>query len=141
MKVSDIGGNKDIAAAKRKKKVDGSGSEFADELRHAAETSAGAPGPSAVAGVGAIVSVQEVPDAGEGRSRGLLRRYGTDLLDQLEGFRHAILVGAVPKDKLAALAQRMRQKRIESTDPKLNEIIDEIELRAEVEIAKLTRDA
>ena len=141
MKVSDIGGNKDIAAAKRKKKTEGKGSEFAEELRNAAATSAGAAGPSGVATVGAIVSVQEVPDAGEGRSRGLLRRYGNDLLDQLDGIRHAILVGALPKGKLATLAQRVRQKRIESVDPKLNEIIDEIELRAEVEIAKLTRDA
>jgi hypothetical protein len=38
------------------------------------------------------------------------------------------------------LAQRLRQKRQQSDDPKLNAIIDEIELRAEVEIAKLTRD-
>lgn len=141
MKVSDIGGNKDIAAVKRKKKAEGKGSEFADELRNAASAATGSPGPSAVAGVGAIVSVQEVPDAGEGRSRGLLRRYGTDLLDRLEDIRHGILAGAVSKDKLQTLAQKMRQKRTESADPKLNEIIDEIELRAEVEIAKLTRDA
>jgi hypothetical protein len=34
----------------------------------------------------------------------------------------------------------MRAHRRETEDPNLNEIIDEIELRAEVEIAKLTRD-
>ena len=34
----------------------------------------------------------------------------------------------------------MRAKRRTSADPRLNEIIDEIELRAEVEIAKFTRD-
>ena len=141
MKVSDIGGNKDISAAKRKKKADGHGSEFADELRNAASTTSGASGPSGVASIGGIFAVQEMPDAGEGRSRGLLRRYGTDLLDELEGIRHAILAGVVSKDRLQAMAQKMRQKRAESADPKLNEIIDEIELRAEVEIAKLTRDA
>jgi len=37
------------------------------------------------------------------------------------------------------LAQSMRQQRRQSDDPQLNQIIDEIELRAEVEIAKLTR--
>ncbi|MBT4220432.1 MAG: hypothetical protein HOL37_09535 [Rhodospirillaceae bacterium] len=33
----------------------------------------------------------------------------------------------------------MRAQRRQTEDSKLNEIIDEIELRAEVEIAKLTR--
>ncbi len=51
-----------------------------------------------------------------------------------------MLVGAVPKDKLVELAHRVRAGKKKSDDPKLNEIVDEIELRAEVEIAKLTRD-
>jgi hypothetical protein len=34
----------------------------------------------------------------------------------------------------------VRAGKKKSDDPKLNEIVDEIELRAEVEIAKLTRD-
>ncbi|MAF94951.1 MAG: hypothetical protein CMM60_04265 [Rhodospirillaceae bacterium] len=38
------------------------------------------------------------------------------------------------------LARKLRQKRQDSDDPRLNEIIDEIELRAEVEVAKPTRD-
>ena len=48
-------------------------------------------------------------------------------------------MGRFSKEKLADLAQRLRQKRQQSTDPKLNEIIHEIELRAEVEIAKYSR--
>ena len=51
----------------------------------------------------------------------------------------AILVGAVAKDKLVEIAQIMRARRQKVDDPKLQEILDEIELRAEVEIAKLTR--
>ncbi len=41
--------------------------------------------------------------------------------------------------KLVDIAQMMRTQRQTTDDPRLNEIIDEIELRAEVEIAKLTR--
>ena len=39
----------------------------------------------------------------------------------------------------SAQRQAIRQRRQRSDDPQLNEIMDEIELRAEVEIAKLTR--
>ena len=71
----------------------------------------------------------------------MLRRYGGDLLDRLEDLRIGILSGAYPKQKLVDLAHRLRKKRQASDDPRLNEIIEEIELRAEVEIAKLTRGA
>ena len=67
-------------------------------------------------------------------------QYGDDLLNRLDDLRLAILDGVLSKDKLTELAHNLRQKRQNSDDPKLNEIINEIELRAEVEIAKLTRD-
>ena len=67
-------------------------------------------------------------------------QYGDDLLNRLDDLRLAILDGVLSKDKLTELAHNLRQKRQNSDDPKLNEIIDEIELRVEVEVAKLTRD-
>ncbi|HIM25535.1 MAG TPA: hypothetical protein EYM29_08005 [Rhodospirillales bacterium] len=67
-------------------------------------------------------------------------QYGDDLLNRLDDLRLAILDGVLSKDKLTELAHNLRQKRQNSDDPKLNEIINEIELRAEVEVAKLTRD-
>ncbi|MDA1090901.1 MAG: hypothetical protein O3A85_11400 [Proteobacteria bacterium] len=71
--------------------------------------------------------------------KGILLQYGNDLLSHLDGLRMAILDGVLSKDKLTELAHNLRQKRQNSDDPRLNEIIDEIELRAEVEVAKLTR--
>ena len=67
-------------------------------------------------------------------------QYGDDLLNRLDDLRLAILDGVLSKDKLTELVHNLRQKRQNSDDPKLNEIINEIELRAEVEVAKLTRD-
>jgi len=82
---------------------------------------------------------KKVPNATDGRSKGILVHHGEDLLNRLDDLRLGILGGAFSKDKLAELAQNLRQKRQNSDDPRLNEIIDEIELRAEVEVAKLTR--
>ncbi len=144
MKISKVGSSKQAASTKRKKAAAKSG-EFAERVRSTIgtggpESAQSVEGTAAVAGVDAILAVQEVSDSTEGRSRGLLRQYGDDLLNRLDELKLAILTGAIAKDDLAELAQKLRQKRQQSDDPKLNEIIDEIELRAEVEIAKLTRD-
>ncbi len=144
MKISKVGSPKDAAGVKKKKAVAQNGA-FAESLRDVVGADA-ASGPHAaeptgkVGAVDSILALQEVPDAIDRRSRGLVRQHGEELLNRLDELRVAILAGAVPKDRLTQLAQRLRQKRQQSDDPRLNEIIDEIELRAEVEVAKLTRD-
>ncbi|MHA1597396.1 MAG: flagellar assembly protein FliX [Alphaproteobacteria bacterium] len=142
MKVSKVGSGKSAVPASKKKKVDaGRGAEFAGHLQEAAavtETTA-ATGVGAVNPVDALLCVQESPDATSGRSRGLAMGYANDLLDHLEDLRRDLLLGVIPKEKLGGLAQKMRAQRRQTEDAKLNQIIDEVELRAEVEIAKLTR--
>lgn len=144
MKISKVDSAKKTATTKKKKATAKSG-EFADQVRGVA-AAGGVEGPHGVEGAGpvgavdSILAVQEVPDATDGRSKGILLQYGDDLLNRLDDIKIAILSGAVSKDKLTELAQTLRQRRQNSDDPKLNEIIDEIELRAEVEVAKLTRD-
>jgi len=142
MKISNLGSTKAAPSTARKKKSSEAGdSEFAHELFGAAETSAPAAPVEAhaVGTVESILAVQEVPDAPEERSRGLARQYGDDLLDRLESLRRDILVGAISKEKLVSLAHALRAQRGQTDDPRLKKIIDEIELRAKVEIAKLTR--
>ncbi len=142
MKISNLGSSKAAVSAKRKKKVGGKGREFAERLKEAAAVAEVHSGvePSTVTAVDSVLSVQESSDATDHPSRNIARRYGAEILDRLDDLRKDILFGAVPKDKLAEIARKMRAKRQQSDDPKLNAIIDEIELRAEVEIAKLTRN-
>jgi hypothetical protein len=142
MKISNIGSTKAAQSTARKKKTSQTAEcEFVHELFGAPEPSAPAApvDTHAVGTVESILAVQEVPDAPEERSRGLARQYGDDLLDRLESLRRDILVGAIPKEKLANLAHALRAQRGQTDDPRLKAIIDEIELRAKVEIAKLTR--
>ncbi len=141
MKVSKVGSPKDTGAIKRKK-VAATDGAFAESLKSAdpVSDSAGTVESGTVGAVDSILAVQEVPDATVGRSRGLYRQYGEDLLERLDDLRLGILAGTYPKDKLVDLAHQLRQRRQASDDPKLNEIIEEIQLRAEVEVAKLTRD-
>lgn len=143
MKISNLGSTKATTSVGRKKRISGADdSEFADELRETGSTApSAAPMESqSVGSVESILAVQEVPDATEERSRSRARDYGEGLLDRLESIRRDILLGAISKEKLAQLAHTLRAQRAKSADPHLNAILDEIELRARVEIAKLTRE-
>ncbi len=142
MKVNKTSSVSGSSSARKTKSSPAGGAAFSDALRDTAgvESASAAQSVSGVSPVGAILSVQEVSDSTDGRSRGLMLEYGDDLLDRLEDIRLGLLLGVVSKDKLADLAQQMRQKRQGVDDPKLLDIINEIELRSEVEIAKLTRN-
>ena len=47
-----------------------------------------------------------------------------------------LLTGALSRDKLLKLAQAVNTRRAEISDPKLGALLDEIDLRAQVELAK-----
>lgn len=142
MKVSNVGPSKGVDKSKKKPGA-ASPDAFADDLRQV--TDAGAPaaaGPvsgSVVAGVGAVLAAQQVGDATQGRSKGLLIARGNRLLESLEDLQVALLSGNLAKEKVVELAQTLREKRPVDDDEQLNGLLDEIELRAEVELAKLTR--
>ena len=144
MKVSNVGSAKSVSGTKKKKKADGSSGDFADELERTSGSGEthGVVEAGTVRGAESILALQASGDATEERRRKRRQavQYGYDLLDRLDEIRVVLLAGSIPKDRLAELARQMRAQRRRIDDPHLNEIIDEIELRAEVEIAKLTRE-
>ncbi len=143
MKVSKVTRGKASSVSRNKKVASGNGAQFAEQLSKAAgvaESSAAAE-ISALGPMEAMLALQEVSGNIDEQGQRKLQHYGEDLLDQMEDLRRQLLTGSISKDDLARLAGKMRAHRRETNDPNLNEIIDEIELRAEVEIAKLTREA
>jgi hypothetical protein len=52
-----------------------------------------------------------------------------------------LLLGTIPASRLESLAQQIRAKREQVSDPRLDQILDDIELRAAVELAKLGQGA
>lgn len=91
-----------------------------------------------VAALDAMLAVQAVDEQGGGRqNRQRAFRRGSNLLEKLEEIRTGLLTGSIPKDRLQALAQALRSERLAVEDPRLAEVLAEIELRCEVELAKL----
>ena len=120
-----------------------SGADFASYLETPAAVSQNAPvtGLNGVSAVEAMLLAQSVGDqvVNEERKRRAVA-HGENLLDRLEDIRLALLQGSISKSKLIELAQLLRVRREEGLDEKLSALLDEIELRAEVELAKLTVD-
>lgn len=95
-------------------------------------------GGGGVAGVGGIFAAQNVNDQGSTpQERRRRAQRGIDILDKLEEVRRGLLLGTIPKDRLADLARMVREKRERGADPMISRLLDEIELRASVELAKL----
>lgn len=119
------------AAAKRERKA---GSEFAPASGGETARASISSGVGALHGVDALLSIQEVGDATTGKRKAMQR--GHDLLDSLEQMRADLLAGSVPPERLARILDLVRG-RLPSGDPRLEGLIDEIDLRARVELAKL----
>jgi hypothetical protein len=84
----------------------------------------------------AILALQGEEDhPGERRRRHAKR--GRDILDALDALKAAILGGRVSPADLRRVTARLRENLGSSGDPGLDRIMGEIELRAEVELAKL----
>ena len=143
MKVGGVGNNSGPSQVRKTGKADKAGSSsFANQLDEGGEPvddAAQVDAPAAVANVDALLAAQAVPGTLEEEVRKRLIRRGEDILDRLEELRHALLVGSVPKERLIQLAQMVRARRDTVGDPRLATLLDEIELRAEVELAKLQR--
>ncbi|HMA14751.1 MAG: flagellar assembly protein FliX [Bacteroidota bacterium] len=137
MKIERFSGPKTAAARRGGRSAAAGDGGFARALSGGASPAAGPAGAGPVHALNPLLALQEVGDSTEGRARA--RRRADELLDRLEELRLAIALGAVPLGQLESLAQILRQRQERVDDPKLAQIINEIEIRAAVELAKRGR--
>jgi hypothetical protein len=140
MKIDRTGPVRPTAPAKRSDKAGKArGGDFSQHLKSGTEAVAGAAAASPVTSVDALLSIQEVGDSTSGQSKSRARKWGNDVLDQLEQLRIGIISGVIPRHELERIATTVERQRTRTSDPALEAILDEIELRAKVEMAKLDR--
>jgi hypothetical protein len=94
---------------------------------------------ASVMGVDALLALQDVGGPLE-RKRRAVRRAGR-ILDVLDEVKLSLLDGQLSLTQLDRLRRALRDERDLTEDPQLEGLLDEIELRAAVEIAKLERAA
>ncbi len=132
----DASGSVRTGAARRKPRVNGGSGDFAAHMNAPAKSQTPtASGTPQISSVGALVALQASGDFGADAAE--VDR-AEDLLDQLDLIRVGILTGSMPGATLQNIVQRLAQRRTEGVEPRLAALIDEIELRARVELAKLS---
>ena len=96
-------------------------------------------GPTGVSSLDALLALQQLDGPLERRRRAVGR--ATRILDVLDDVKIALLEGRVDDGALSQLVDAVRQQRAGTDDPRLEGVLDEIETRAAVELAKRGRRA
>jgi hypothetical protein len=141
MKIDRTGSARPAAPAKRSEKSGKSQSaKFSQHMKSDTDAVTGPAAAAPMSAVDALLTIQEVEDSTTGQSKSRARKWGHDMLDQLERLRIGIVGGVVSRADLERIAASIDRQRVRTDDPLLESILDEIELRAKVELAKLDRD-
>jgi hypothetical protein len=134
-----ITGNKPLSGVQgrgAKKRTSSDNGVFTPELGDESPQTGALSSGSAIQGMDALLALQEVGEKPDRKSRATLR--GHALLDGLELIRADLLAGHVSEERLEGLAKEVSERE-SSGDPEVDSVLDEIELRVKVELAKLGR--
>ena len=121
----------------RARRAGNSGKAFKPSRGSAARRAVAVAGPSAVSSVDALVALQAVEDSTERRRRAIDQ--GSDVLESLDELKIALLSGQETPARLARLKAIVARYEDGVEDPGLAEILQQIDLRARVELAKLEK--
>ena len=137
MKVTGTGGPSQTQGARPARAAGGgAGFQIVETSGPAAASQvSSASGVSGVVGLEALLALQDVETPTERRRRSV-KRAGR-LLDDLDELKIALLGGELSQAQLERLGRTIREQRSATDDPRLEAVLDEIETRAAVEMAKL----
>jgi len=130
---SDINKKKDV---KKTASGDGAFKSMMDDAGGAAE-SAGASMSAGIASVDILLAAQSVDDATQGKAKRQAKQRADTILDKLNDLKVAMVSGNITLGHMISIADVVASHRDNITDPELTAILDEIDLRAHVELAKL----
>jgi hypothetical protein len=91
----------------------------------------------AIAHIDVLLAAQGTDDAAGRAARGRMKKRADDVLRQLDKVRLGMLTGTLTVGNLLDIADVVASHRERITDPQLTSILDEIDLRAQIEIAKM----
>lgn len=137
MKVEGPGGPQGPSRTKGKDKVSGGGESFGGLV--APETpAAGQPQASqSIARLDALLAVQGAEDPTARAAGKRMRQRAGDILKELDKIRLAMLGGTLTVGHMIDVADVVASHRERIMDPALTAIMDEVDLRAQVELAKM----
>jgi hypothetical protein len=83
------------------------------------------------------LAAQSIENSTEGKARKKMTQRADSILDKLNDLKMAMLTGDITVGHMVSIADVVATHREKITDPELSAVLDEIDLRAHVELAKL----
>ena len=119
-----------------KGKADGT---FGAMVTSAAKETSAVSATQSIAKVDALLAVQGVESATERKSRRQARERADKILRQMDHLRLSLLTNQLTIGQVIDIADVVASNRDKITDPKMTAVLDEIDLRAQIEIAKMRK--
>jgi hypothetical protein len=138
MKVSGTGNVGSTGGSRQARPAGGGGFRVAIPPAQGPAQVARTTGVSGISSVDALIALQDVGGPLERRRRAVGR--ASRILDVLDDVKVAMLDGELHEGELERLRRAVREERQSTEDPGLEDVLNEIETRAAVELAKLSRN-
>lgn len=139
MKVEGPKRTQSSGPAQKKSGVSGHGSAFGDMLSGGADGVAGPSTTHTIAHIDALLAAQETENPTERAARRRVVARADSLLDELEQIRLGLLTGTLTIGHLIDIADVVALHRDKVMDPRMTAILDEVDLRAQIELAKMRK--
>lgn len=139
MKITGPGKTEKAGGVKKSGKAGSTGSTSFSGLLGTEEAAATAhmQGAGAVARLDVLLAAQGAEDPASRASKGRMRKRADSILRQLDKLRLGILTGNLSVGNMVDIADVVSSHREKIQDPQLASILDEIDLRAQIEVAKM----
>lgn len=137
MKVEGPNKTRGTGASSKKGKVSSSDGSFSGMLDGGPKDVSGAGAAQSIAHLDALLAVQGAEDPTERAKRKRMKDRASSILDSLERIRMRLLTGELTVGDVIHIADVVASHREQISDPALTALLDEIDLRAQVEIAKM----
>ncbi len=138
MKVGETKGSNGAAKAKKTSSSQASGkADFSQYVHGGVSEASGADATQSIAQLDALLSVQETEDPMQRSARKRAYVRADAILNKLEEVRMKMLGGNLTLGHMIDVADVVASHRDKINDPQLTAIMDEVDLRAQVEIAKV----
>lgn len=139
MKIEGPSRTSAASGAKGKGKVSSGDGSFGDLITGGAQETRSAAATHSIASIDSLLAAQSVEDPTERAARKRMQVRADSILTELENMRIALLTGTLTVGHVIDIADVVAAHREKIMDPRLHSILDEIDLRAQIEIAKLCK--
>ena len=137
MKIEGPGQSQGAAKSKKSDKASSAGNIFGDFVISGPSESAPAKTTQSIAMVDSLLALQAAEDPTARAARKRARQRADNVVVELDKIKIAMLNGRLTVGHMVDIADVVASHREKISDPALTAIMDEIDLRAQVELAKM----